>query len=164
MSGTGDAPAAQIDWARAALAGVVGTIVMDVIGLIVLGHWTTPAMLGQKLGVGLAGGAVAHYLNGILLAIIYAGLAPSLWGPRWVRALTYITAQTVFGVWLFLMPLLGMGIAGLGSGSVATPLVSLIRHWGYGLALAWLYPLPTFSRGRSRTSSGATPLAPRPAR
>lgn len=131
-----------IDWTRAALAGIVGTIIMDVIGLAVLGRWSTPSMLGAKLGVGLAGGVVAHYANGILLAIIYAGLAPSLWGPQWVRALTYITAQTVFGVWLFLMPLLGQGIAGLATGTVATPLLSLVRHWGYGVALAWLYPVP----------------------
>jgi hypothetical protein len=49
-----------------------------------------------------------------------------------------MTVQTVFGVWLFLNPLVGMGIAGLGTGPLA-PVVSLIRHWAFGLVLAWLY-------------------------
>lgn len=51
-----------------------------------------------------------------------------------------MTAQTVFGVWLFMLPLLGMGPAGLGV-SAMVPVMTLVSHWGYGLALAWLYPL-----------------------
>lgn len=67
----------------------------------------------MKLGVPFFGGILAHYANGAILAIIYAALAPSLRGPSWARALTYVTAETVFGVWLFMMPLLGMGAAGI---------------------------------------------------
>jgi hypothetical protein len=69
---------------------------------------------------------------------VFAALAPSLWGPGWARALTYITAQTVFGVWLFMLPLLGMGPAGLGA-SAMVPVMTLVSHWGFGLALGWLY-------------------------
>lgn len=131
----------RIDWKRAVLAGLAGTLIFDVLGFLLTGRWwDVPGLLSMKLNVGFLGGVLAHYANGVILAIIYAGLAPSLWGPGWVRALTYITAETIFGVWLFMMPLLGMGADGLSAG-VMVPVMSLVRHWGYGAALAWLYPL-----------------------
>jgi hypothetical protein len=130
----------RIDWQRAILAGIIGTVVFDVLGLVLTGQWGVPMLLGSRLGVGRIGGAVAHYTNGVLLAIIYAGVAPSLWGPDRARALTYMTIQTVLGVWLFLNPLVGMGIAGLEGGPMV-PVGSLIRHWAFGLVLAWLYPV-----------------------
>jgi hypothetical protein len=141
-----------IDWKRAVLAGVAGTVVFDVVGLILTGRWSVPTLLGAKLGIGLAGGAVAHYANGVVLAIIYAGLAPSLWGPGWIRALTFVTAQTVFGVWLFMNPLLDMGIAGV-KGGLLTPVVSLVRHWAFGLTIALLYPVAKAARGPRPTAS-----------
>jgi hypothetical protein len=135
----------RVDWARAALAGLAGTIVFDLVGLALTRQWwDIPALLGAKTGTGLAGGVAAHYANGIILAVLYAALAPSLWGPGWLRALTYVTAETVFGVWLFMLPLAGAGVAGLGLGATV-PLIVLARHWGYGLTLAWLYPLPQAS-------------------
>lgn len=130
----------MIKWRRAVMAGLAGTVAFDLVGLLLTGRWGTPAMLGAKLGVGFAGGVVAHYANGIILAIIYAGVGPSLWGPNWARGVTYIVVQTVFGVWLFLNPLLGMGIAGLKAGPMA-PVISLVRHLTYGLVVAWLYPV-----------------------
>lgn len=133
--------AMQIQWKRAILAGLAGTLIFDLSGLLITQRWwDVPGLLGMKLETGLLGGVVAHYANGAILAIIYAGVGPSLWGPSWVRALTYITVQTVFGVWLFMMPLLGVGMAGLKMGALA-PVITLIRHWAYGLTLAWLYPL-----------------------
>lgn len=145
----------KIDWKRAILAGIAGTIVFDVLGLLLTGKWwDIPGLLGMKQGTGLFGGILAHYGNGAVLAVIYAGVGPSLWGPGWARALTFITIQTVFGVWLFMMPLLGMGVAGLAIGPLV-PVFSLIRHWGYGATLALLYPLPEsvpFSQG-ARLSS-----------
>lgn len=128
-----------IQWKRAVLAGLAGTLVFDLLGLLMTGQWwDVPGLLGTKLGTALAGGVVAHYANGVILAIIYTGLAPSLWGPNWVRALTYITVQTVVGVWLFMWPLLGLGIAGLNAGPLM-PVMALVRHWGYGLTLAGVY-------------------------
>ncbi len=123
------------------LAGAAGTIVLDIIGYFATGQWwDIPALLGAKTGTGLVGGLLGHYGNGIILAVIYAAVAPSLWGPAWIRALTYITVEVVFAVWLVMLPLLGAGIAGV-SMSPFVPVTSLLRHWGYGLALAALYPL-----------------------
>ncbi len=134
--------AMQIQWKRAILAGLAGTLVFDLFGLLITQRWwDIPGLLGMKMETGLLGGVVAHYANGAILAIVYAGVGPSLWGPNWVRALTYITVQTVFGVWLFMLPLLGAGMAGLKMGALA-PVITLIRHWAYGLTLALLYPLP----------------------
>lgn len=134
----------MIKWKRAVVAGLLSTVVFDLIGLLMTGRWSTPVMLGAKLGVGLPGGVVAHYANGVILAIIYAGVGPSLWGPNWVRGLTYMFVQQVLGVWLFLNPLQGIGIAGLKAGAM-TPVYSLIKHFGYGLALSWLYPVSSTS-------------------
>ncbi len=132
----------QIDWKRAIVAGLVGTLVFDLLGLAVTGRWwDIPGLLGSKLGTGLPGGVLAHYANGAILGIIYAGVGPSLWGPAWVRALTFVTVQTIFGVWLFMLPLLGAGVAGVNMGPLV-PVITLVRHWAYGLTLAWLYPLP----------------------
>lgn len=145
----------RINWTRAILAGVVATLVFDVLGLLLSGQWWhVPGLLSAKLGAPFAAGVAAHYANGVILAIIYAALAPSLWGPGWVRALTYITAQTVFGVWLFMLPLLGMGPAGLGA-SAMVPVMTLVSHWGYGLALAWLYPLALYPLAHLASSAQA---------
>lgn len=131
----------KIQWQRAALAGLAGTLVFDLVGLVLgRGWWDIPQLLGSKLGAGLGGGVLAHYVNGILIALIYAGVGPSLWGNRWLRALLFMTAETVFGVGLFMMPLLGMGVMGIDAG-LAMPVVGMLRHWAYAVALAWLYPI-----------------------
>ena len=131
-----------INWQRTILASIVGTLVFDLMGLLLTGQWwDIPGLLGIKLGLGVAGGVVAHYANGALLAIIYIGIAPFLWGPSWVRALTYITVETVFGVWLFMLPLLDLGVAGVNA-SAMFRVITLVRHWGYGVVLGWLAPVP----------------------
>ncbi len=133
----------KIHYLKAAIAGIVGTAAFDITGLVLTGtFWDIPALIGSKLtpAGGLAVGVVAHYANGVLLAILYGALAPSLWGPRWARALTFVTAETVFGVWFFMLPLLGLGPLGLKAG-LALPFIALARHWAYGAALAALYPV-----------------------
>lgn len=142
----------MIRWTRAAVAGLLGTVVFDLVGLVLTGTWSTPMMLGAKLEIGLAGGVVAHYVNGILLAIIFAGVGPSLWGPNWLRGLTYMLIQQIFGVWLFLNPILGSGIMGLKAGPMA-PVLSLVRHLAFGLVIAWVYPVAT-ATGSERSAAG----------
>ncbi len=72
-----------INWKNAIAAGFLGTILFDIVGLLITGTWwDIPTILGAKTGLGLAYGVVGHYSNGILLAILFAGIAPSLWGPK----------------------------------------------------------------------------------
>lgn len=149
----------MIRWVRAVVAGVLGTVVFDLIGIALNGKWTTPAMLAAKLELPFMGGVAAHYGNGIILAIIFAGVGPSLWGPSWVRGLTFLFLEEVFGVWLFLQPLLGVGIAGLKSGPM-TPVISLVKHLVFGLVIAWVYPVARRASGAER--SGAVALSGRP--
>src|SRR5262249_12783142 len=65
-------------------------------------------------------------------------------------------AETVFGVWLFMLPLLGLGVAGLVA-SPLLPVITLARHWGYALILAWLIGDP---RQAVRSHTTGQPLLP----
>ena len=128
----------KINWKKAILAGVLGTILFDVAGLIFSGQWwDVPALLGEKTGLGLPYGVVGHYSNGILLAILYAGIAPSLWGPNWLRPLIFMAAETVALVWFFMFPLLGAGIGGMNMDPM-TPVASMIRHLLFAVPLIFL--------------------------
>lgn len=139
----------KIDFQKAVIAGVAGTILFDLVGFALTGvFWDIPALLGAKLfgEDGFIPGVIAHYGNGVALAVIYGGLAPSLRGNDFVRSLTYITAQTVVGVYFFMFPLLGLGVFGYKAG-FALAGIALVRHWAYAVALAWLYPVA----GRPKT-------------
>lgn len=127
-----------INWKYAILAGFLGTILFDLIGLLITGNWwDIPGILGAKTGLGLAYGVIGHYSNGILLAILFAGIAPSLWGPKWVRAITFVVGETIALVWLFMLPLLGAGVAGIDMDPM-TPIITLIRHLAYAIPLIFL--------------------------
>jgi len=128
----------KIDWKIAIIAGLLGTLLFDIVGLIITGTWwDIPGILGAKTGLGFFYGLGGHYSNGILLAILYAGIINSLWGPNWARALLFVTAQTVALVWLFMLPLLGAGVAGLDM-SPMMPIITLARHWAYAIPLIFL--------------------------
>lgn len=149
---------------RVVLAGVVGTLFFDVMGLMasaMMGDpvwWDIPALLASKLGLPLLLGVLAHYLNGIVLAVIYAAVAPFLWGSKWARAFAYMTAETVLGVWLFMAPLLGMGIAGVnGPMGVMFALGSLMRHWAYAVGLVLFIPTSAVTPDANTAPARATP-------
>tara|TARA_R110002051_G_scaffold290773_1_gene354463 strand:- start:89264 stop:89689 length:426 start_codon:yes stop_codon:yes gene_type:complete len=127
-----------INWKNAILAGIIGTILFDLVGLLITGTWwDIPGILGAKTGLGLAYGVMGHYSNGILLAILYAGIAPSLWGPKWARAMTFVIGETIALVWFFMLPLLGAGIAGIDMDPLI-PVITLVRHLAYALPLIFL--------------------------
>jgi len=127
-----------INWKSTIIAGIIGTILFDIVGLFLTGKWwDIPGLLGMKTGLGLAYGVVGHYSNGILLAILFAGIAPSLWGPKWLRPLIFVVGETVALVWLFMLPLLGAGVAGLDA-SPMMPIITLARHMAYAVPLIFL--------------------------
>lgn len=128
----------SINWRNAILAGLVGTILFDLAGLVLAGEWwDIPALLGEKTGLGLAYGVFGHFSNGVLLAILYAGIAPSLWGPLWIRPFIFITVQTIALVWFFMFPLVDAGIMGLNVGPEMA-IGSLIRHLIYAIPFVFL--------------------------
>lgn len=128
----------SINWKNAIVAGIAGTLLFDLFGLVMTGKWwDIPALLGEKTELGFAYGVLAHFGNGILLAVLYAGVKPSLWGPQWIRPFIFITAQTIALVWLFMFPLLGAGVAGAKMGAM-TAVGSLLRHWLYAVPFIFL--------------------------
>jgi len=136
-----------IHWEKAILAGIIGTILFDIQGLFITGTWwDIPEILGAKTGLGLAYGVIGHYSNGILLAILFAGIAPSLWGPKWARAITFVVGETIALVWLFMLPLLGAGVAGIDMDPMM-PVITLLRHLAYAIPLIFLikYEIPNTS-------------------
>jgi len=127
-----------INWKIAILAGIAGTILFDITGLILTGDWwDIPGILGEQTGFGLAYGVVGHFGNGILLAILYAGIAPSIFGPTWLRPFIFITVQTIVLVWLFMLPLMGAGVAGLDMGAEMA-VTTMVRHWVYVIPFVFL--------------------------
>lgn len=128
----------KINWTNAIIGGILGTFAFDIVGFLFTGvWWDIPAVLGAKTELGFAYGVVGHFSNGIFLAILYAGIASSLWGPGWARTLLFVTAETIALVWFFMFPLLGAGIAGTKIAAII-PLVSLVRHLAYGVPL-WFF-------------------------
>jgi len=128
-----------VNWTRAALAGVLGTILFDLVGLAFTGTWwDIPHVLADAIGLPFPIALLMHYGNGVALAAIYAALAPSLFGPGWLRALLFTTLETIMLVWFLLLPLLGLGIAGL-EGGLIFPILSMVRHWAYAVPLAYYF-------------------------
>jgi len=128
----------RINWINAIAAGVAGTILFDIVGLITgAGWWDIPALLGEQTGLGIVYGVFGHFGNGALLAVLYAGIAPSLWGPAWIRPFLFITVQTIVLVWMFMFPLVGAGVAGMNVG-IEMAIGSLVRHWIYVIPFIFL--------------------------
>lgn len=142
-----------LNWKKAIIAGVLGTILFDIVGLIFTGQWwDIPGLLGQKTGLGFVYGIFGHYGNGVLLAILYTAIAPHLWGPHWLRPLIFVTAETIALVWLFMLPLLGAGVAGINQ-SPMTPVVTLLRHFAFALPLIFLVNPDVFGQQKQSDNS-----------
>lgn len=135
----------KINWKNAIIAGVIGTLLFDLVGWLITGQWfDIPVLLGAKTGLGFAYGMLGHYSNGILLAVLYAGIAPSLFGPEWLRPIIFVSAETVALVWLFMLPLLGAGVAGTVM-SPMMPVITLVRHLAFALPLIFLLRNDSFA-------------------
>ena len=147
----------SINWKNAIIAGIIGTLLFDLFGLMMgMGWWDIPAMLGSKTGLGLAYGVFGHYSNGILLAILYAGIAPSLWGPMWIRPFIFITGQTIALVWFFMLPLVGAGVAGLDAGGPMMAIGVLVRHWIYVIPFIFILNRQLYASSQTDADSAKT--------
>lgn len=141
----------------AGIAGILGTIAFDALGFLFMGAWDVPNALAGMLETGLAMGGIFHYGVGITMAVIFAALIPLFPGPLWVKGATFMTVQTILGVWLFMMPMMGMGIAGVESPmGIMLGLGSLVRHWAFGIVAGVAYGqlVPRFAEGAVREPRG----------
>jgi len=131
------------NWARAVIGGLAGTLAMTAVGL-----WVAPMMGMMKMNPAdmLAGamggntmlGWLGHLMIGVVLALIYAVVAPKLPGPPAIRGAIYSIAPWLAAM-LVVMPMMGMPVFGGG----AEPAVgSLIGHIVYGLVLGAIYGNP----------------------
>ncbi|MCG8604492.1 hypothetical protein MJD09_05760 [bacterium] len=67
----------RVDWKKAVLAGIVGTLIFDFLGLISDRQlfWRTRTVgLQTNRRRRLPIGVLTHYGNGVVIAVIYAGL------------------------------------------------------------------------------------------
>lgn len=133
----------NINFPKAILAGVVGTIVMIVMSVKIAPMMGMPPMnpaemLAGQMGGNMMMGWAAHFMVGIILAVIYALVASRLPGPPAVRG-------ALFGVapWLLaqavMMPMMGMGMF---SGSMMMAGGSLVGHLVYGAVIGLVYGAP----------------------
>lgn len=133
----------KINILRAILAGVIGTAVMTVMSVFIAPMMGMPPMnpaemLAGQMGGNMMMGWAAHFMVGIILAVIYALVANRLPGPVVVRG-------AVFGVapWLMaqavMMPMMGMGMF---SGSMTMAGGSLVGHLLYGGVVGLVYGAP----------------------
>jgi uncharacterized membrane protein YagU involved in acid resistance len=133
----------QINWLRAVAAGIVGTAVMTAVGV-----WAAPLMgmppmnpaemLAMQFGGMMALGWIMHFGIGIVLALIYAFVAPRLPGPPALRGALYGLAPFLVAQ-IVVMPMMGMPVF---SGSIAMAMGSLIGHLVYGGVVGAIYGHP----------------------
>ncbi len=133
----------NINYGKAVAGGLVGTVLMTIVGLFLAPMMGIPkmdpaAMLAGAMGGHLALGWAAHFMIGIVLALIYAAVASWLPGPPWLRGAWYGVAP-----WLMLelavLPMMGMPLF---AGSVVLAAASLVGHFVYGGTVGAIYGSP----------------------
>ncbi len=141
----------NVNFGRAALAGIIGTAVMTAVGLHVAPLMGIPPMNPADMLAGQMGGSavmgwIAHFMIGVIFAVVYAVVAGSLPGPVVVRGALFALAP-----WLLaqvgVMPMMGMGLF---SGAMNLAMGSLIGHILYGGVVGAVYGKP---------SSGPAPVS-----
>jgi hypothetical protein len=127
----------SVNFGRAALGGLVGTLAMTAMMYMVapmMGlHMDIAAMLGSMLGGSWAAGLVLHFVNGTLVfpalyAYALAGWLPGspvVKGAMWGVAL-WLLAQLVA------MPMMGAGVFSSAMGGMMAVMGSLVTHLIYG--------------------------------
>ncbi|MEP7028213.1 MAG: DUF6789 family protein [Candidatus Eisenbacteria bacterium] len=121
-------------------AGIAGTLAMTAVMWMAPRMGMPPMDIGHMLGSVMGGndalGWTAHFMIGILLAVVYAAaFAGRLPGAPVLRGVAYS-----LGPWLMaqlvVMPMMGMGLF---SGSMMMAAGSLVGHVVYGAVLGGVY-------------------------
>lgn len=133
----------SLNFSKAVSAGIAGTIVMTIIAGFVAPMMGMPPMnpadmLAGQMGGSMLLGYVAHFMIGIVLALGYALLAPSLPGATWMRGALYAVAPWLLAQ-VAIMPMMGMPLF---SGSMVMAGGSLFGHLMYGAVVGAVYGVP----------------------
>jgi uncharacterized membrane protein YagU involved in acid resistance len=134
----------NVNFGRAALAGVIGTVVMTLVGLYAAPMMGIPAMNPAEMLAGQMGGSavmgwIAHFMIGVIFAEVYAVVAGSLPGPVVVRGALFALAPWLMAQ-VIVMPMMGMGLF---SGAMNLAMGSLIGHIVYGGVVGAVYGQPS---------------------
>ena len=130
----------KINFARAAVAGVVGTVVMTGVGLYAAPMMGIPAMNPARMLAGAMAGNIAlgwgaHFMIGIALAAGYSLVGRELPGPSVLRGALYGIAPFLV-LEVVVMPMMGMPLF---SGSLPVAMGSLLGHLIYGGIVGGIY-------------------------
>jgi hypothetical protein len=127
----------QLNFARAALGGFLGTLAMTammyVVGPIMGLHMDIAAMLGSMLGGSWTAGMVLHFVNGTLIfpAIYVYALAGMLSGSPAIKGATWGIVLWVL-LQIVVVPMMGGGLFSSAMGSLMAAMGSLVGHLLYG--------------------------------
>jgi uncharacterized membrane protein YagU involved in acid resistance len=134
----------DINFGRAVMGGIAGTIAMTVVGMFVAPMMGMPpmnpaAMLAGAMGGNMMLGWGGHFMIGIGLAVIYAAVAASrIPGPPVARGAIFSVAPWL-AAQLMVMPMMGMPLF---SGSMVMAMGSLLGHLVYGAIVGATYGEP----------------------
>lgn len=131
------------NWTRAAIGGLIGTLVMTAVGLWIAPLMGMPRMNPADMLAGAMGGSAllgwtGHLTIGVVLALIYAVVAPKLPGAPPVRGALYGLAPWIVAM-VVVMPMMGMPVFG---GGTPPALGSLVGHLVYGAIVGAIYGHP----------------------
>lgn len=130
----------KLNFKKAVLAGIAGTIAMTIAATFVapmmgLPKMDVPGMLASVMGGVLPLGWAAHFMIGMILAVVYAVLKNRIPGPEIAKGMIYGLAPWLMAQ-VVVMPMMGMGFF---SGAFAPALGSLIGHLIYGVVVSMVY-------------------------
>ena len=130
-------------WTRAIVGGLIGTLAMTAVGLWIAPLMGLPPMNPADMLAGAMGGNMllgwsGHLMIGLVLALIYAMVAPWLPGPPPVRGALYGLAPWILAM-VAVMPMMGMPVFG---GAAEPAIGSLVGHLVYGAILGGIYGDP----------------------
>ena len=134
----------NVNFGRAALAGIIGAAMITVVGLYAAPLMGIPAMnpadmLADQMGGNAALGWIGHFMIGVIFAEVYAVVAGSLPGPVVVRGALFALAPWLLAQ-MAVMPMMGMGFF---SGAMNLAMGSLIGHIIYGGVVGAVYGQPS---------------------